>query len=52
MSQLKDVVCGMGVNPKKSHFKSDYKGTIYYFCSKDCKKQFDRSPTQFVGEKK
>lgn len=52
MSQQIDVVCGMGVNPKKSHFKSDYKGIKYFFCSKDCKKQFDRSPAKFVEEKK
>jgi len=39
-----DPVCGMSVDPKKTPYKSVYKGKIYYFCSKMCKEAFDRDP--------
>jgi len=47
----KDPVCGMSVdkNDKNKHPESsNYQGKTYYFCSSDCKKRFDQSPTQFV----
>ena len=50
---VKDLVCGMDVDPKKAAaagLKSDYKGKTYYFCAEDCKKQFDAEPGKFVGK--
>jgi RND family efflux transporter MFP subunit len=47
----KDPVCGMEVDQKRAAAagrKSDYKGTTYYFCADDCKKQFDAAPGQWV----
>ncbi|RLG75742.1 MAG: YHS domain-containing protein, partial [Thermoprotei archaeon] len=35
---VKDPVCGMDVDPSKTQFKTIYKGEIYYFCSRACKK--------------
>jgi YHS domain-containing protein len=45
----KDVVCGMNVDPKTAAATSEYKGRMYYFCSKGCKAQFDQNPEKFVG---
>jgi YHS domain-containing protein len=38
----------------KVHVRSDtpcscHCGCTYYFCSEDCKKQFDRAPEKYVG---
>jgi YHS domain-containing protein len=44
----KDPVCGMMVNEKTAKFKSDYKGTAYYFCNVTCKTQFDKTPDKFL----
>jgi len=52
-ASVKDLVCGMDVDPKKSAaagLKSDYKGKTYYFCAEDCKQQFDAEPGKFVGK--
>ena len=45
---VKDLVCGMDVEPKTAVIKSDYKGQIYYFCSPGCKKDFDKNPEKYV----
>ena len=49
---IKDVVCNMKVNEKKSS-KLKYKGEDYYFCSASCKIAFERNPEKFLkGGKK
>lgn len=45
---VKDVVCGMTVDPKTAE-KSEYKGQTYYFCSKGCKSQFDKNPEKYIA---
>jgi len=45
---LKDLVCGMDIDPKTAAGKSDYKGQTYYFCSPGCKKAFDKEPEKYV----
>ncbi len=47
----KDLVCGMDVDrdaAKAAGRTSDYQGKTYYFCSDDCKQQFDKEPGKFV----
>ncbi len=39
-----DPICGMELDPQTAEYKSEYKGKTYYFCSFDCKKQFDMEP--------
>jgi Cu(I)/Ag(I) efflux system membrane fusion protein len=39
-----DPVCGMEVDPARAARKSSYKGKTYYFCSDQCKREFDRDP--------
>ncbi len=46
---VKDIVCGMTIDPKTAAAKSEYKGQMYYFCSKGCKAQFDKNPEKYVG---
>ncbi|MFB3814638.1 MAG: YHS domain-containing protein [Terriglobales bacterium] len=43
-----DPVCGMPVEEKNAAGKSEYKGQQFYFCSMDCKQQFDRNPEQYA----
>lgn len=47
-TEVKDPVCGMMVEPKTAADKADYKGKTYYFCSKDEKETFLKSPDKFV----
>lgn len=43
-----DRVCGMEVDPGATTVERiDRKGTSYYFCSADCRRQFESSPEQF-----
>lgn len=44
----KDPVCGMDVDEKDAHFKSELEGVKYFFCSASCKKAFDKNPRQYV----
>ena len=47
--KVKDVVCGMQIDPAKAKGgKSEYKGKTYYFCSEDCKKKFDKEPAKYA----
>lgn len=43
-----DPVCNMEVDEKDAEFTSEFNGKEYFFCSEDCKRQFDRNPQQFV----
>ncbi len=43
-----DPVCHMHVDPNSAAGKSDYQGKTYYFCSADCKADFDREPERYV----
>ena len=47
---VKDLVCGMDIDPKTAAGKSEYKGQTYYFCSPGCKKSFDKEPEKYVGK--
>lgn len=48
---LIDPVCGMDLEESAGEDSeaAEYKGTTYYFCSEDCRKQFEANPQQFVG---
>jgi Cu+-exporting ATPase len=47
---LKDPVCGMEVTYDTAQARSEYNGQTYYFCSIDCKEQFDRNPEKYVRQ--
>jgi len=48
MSLQTDPVCGMKVKPSKTQWKTLYKGKIYYFCSPQCKKEFEANPEEYL----
>lgn len=45
---LKDPVCGMDVTPETAIASTEYKGTMYYFCSEDCYTTFTADPGSFT----
>lgn len=48
MEKVKDVVCGMTIDPAKAAGTSTYNGKTYYFCARSCKAKFDANPSQYV----
>lgn len=43
----RDPVCKMQVDEQNA-LKSEYKCDEYYFCSLDCKEQFDNNPERYT----
>ena len=39
-------------SPKAAVGKSVYKGKTYYFCTKNCKRLFDKNPAKYVHSKR
>jgi Cu+-exporting ATPase len=46
---VKDLVCGMEIDPATAAATSQYRGATYYFCAVGCKEQFDADPGKFAG---
>ena len=46
---VKDPVCGMDVDEATAEFTSQYEGKPYYFCSADCRSDFDKDPKQYAS---
>jgi YHS domain-containing protein len=47
----KDPVCGLEVSAKKASKENratHYNGRTYYFCSEECKRQFEKNPSRFI----
>ena len=44
---MKDPVCGMSVD-ERSDFSTQFEGKKYFFCSDDCKQEFDAEPDEYV----
>lgn len=51
-NKVTDSVCKMKVDKNKAKYSSGYNGEKYYFCSENCKSQFDASPKNYVEENK
>ena len=45
---VKDVVCGVEVNEKKTKFKYEHNGLKFYFCCSECKQTFIKTPDQYL----
>jgi YHS domain-containing protein len=44
-----DPVCGMEVDEKKSgDFRTQFAGRKYFFCSEDCRKEFEADPSGYL----
>lgn len=48
MAMVKDPVCGMEIDSGQAAAQSQYEGQTYYFCSVECKQQFDANPREFL----
>src|SRR5262245_7724001 len=48
---VKDLVCGMDVNPSRAAGKHEHEGKIYYFCSLGCLKKFQQHPGTYISGK-
>jgi len=49
MASQRDPVCGMEVDVTDGTPRSDYEGTVYYFCSEQCRQQFRADPARFAA---
>jgi len=45
---MKDVVCGMQVDPAKAAGTSHYNGQTYYFCNPSCLDKFEAAPEAYL----
>jgi len=48
---IKDPVCGMDVDPKKTEHHFTFKNEEYHFCSEKCLHKFEKSPKTYFGKK-
>jgi Cu+-exporting ATPase len=46
-----DPVCGMAVDPNKTHHRWEYHGHSFYFCSAGCLTKFEADPERYLGKK-
>jgi YHS domain-containing protein len=44
-----DPVCGMDVNENNPPAKTNYENKTYYFCSEECKSDFEEEPEDFIN---
>ena len=47
MSQVKDPVCGMWIEPDAAAGSSTYESQDVYFCSNQCKREFESDPARY-----
>jgi P-type Cu+ transporter len=45
----RDPVCGMDVEIARAAASTDHEARTYYFCSLQCKQDFERQPELYVG---
>ncbi len=46
---VKDPICGMTIEESDAVGTSEYEGKTYYFCSMDCKEEFDSAPSDYAS---
>jgi Cu+-exporting ATPase len=47
-----DPVCGMTVDPHKTHHRHQHQGRTYYFCSAGCRTKFAADPAKYLDPDK
>ena len=50
MATVKDVVCGMEIDPNTASSQMEYQGKNYHFCSMDCHTKFIAEPQKYAEE--
>ncbi len=43
-----DPVCGMVISPSRARASEMHRGTVYYFCSANCRDSFERAADQYL----
>jgi YHS domain-containing protein len=43
-----DPVCGATVDEQESEFKTQFAGKRYFFCSEECRKEFEDRPADYL----
>lgn len=46
--KVKDVVCGMEIDPATAAATEQYNGQTYYFCAPGCAREFKANPARYV----
>jgi len=49
MATVKDVICGMDIDPKTAAASEEYKGKTYYFCAEICRDKFKVEPDKYAA---
>jgi len=49
MATVKDLVCGMEIDPKNAAATEEYEGETYYFCSAACHEKFKAEPEKYIS---
>ena len=47
--QVKDLVCGMTVDPETARWRTTFRDTVYFFCGERCLKKFTAAPEQYLN---
>jgi YHS domain-containing protein len=50
MNQVKDPVCGMMVDPDTAPAHTTYESQEVFFCSSECRRQFEAEPARYVDQ--
>ncbi|MBM3487822.1 MAG: heavy metal translocating P-type ATPase, partial [Alphaproteobacteria bacterium] len=48
--RVKDLVCGMKVDPEKTPHRHVHRGTTYFFCGPRCLEKFSATPERYLGD--
>ncbi|MES2642485.1 MAG: YHS domain-containing protein [Myxococcota bacterium] len=48
LEAVKDLVCGMDVEPRTAAARREFQARTYYFCSHVCAGSFDENPRSYV----
>jgi Cu+-exporting ATPase len=46
---VKDLVCGMNVDPARAKYKTAHEGQDYFFCAAGCLEKFGRDPEKYLS---
>lgn len=46
----RDPVCGMQVDEQQAVATAQHQGRTFYFCSTDCRQQFQQAPEQYARQ--
>jgi len=45
-----DPVCGMSFAKEEAVATAEYEGDTFYFCSEECREEFETEPEDFVDQ--